>query len=400
MRTDRNPRLLVASGGLRMTLFPIPVITIFWTGEIGMSLADVMLLQSIFGVTAVLVEFPSGYVADRMGYRRSLLVGAMLAVAGWTAYAVGETFAGMALAEVLLGAGFAFVSGADSALLFESLSERGAAAEYAGWEGRVRAAGQLAEAGSSAVGGWLYSIAPRLPFWLQVPVAVAGLAVGIALAEPPRRESGSGTEHPSHLRRAAGVLRFALLENRRLRAAMGLGVVLGMSTFLMVWLIQPWMQLRGIPTPWFGPIWAVAHVWLAAVSLSSAWILGRFGRNASLLLCCALVGASYAALAGIASPFAIVAYLGLMTVRGLQGPIRIAALQADAPSGDRASVLSLQALLFRLAFVVLGPPAGMLVDRFGMENALAAIGEMATLIGWLAWRGFVAAHREPAASRG
>jgi hypothetical protein len=59
----------VASSGLRAALFPIPIITLFWKDEIGISLTGIMGLQAIFGAAAVLVEFPSGYVADHLGYR-------------------------------------------------------------------------------------------------------------------------------------------------------------------------------------------------------------------------------------------------------------------------------------------------------------------------------------------
>src|SRR6266481_39622 len=85
-------RLLVVHGGLHTVLFPIPIITIFWKDQIGMSLADIMNLQAIFSVAAVLLEFPSGYVADRLGRRASLLVAALLWVAGWVLYATGTTF--------------------------------------------------------------------------------------------------------------------------------------------------------------------------------------------------------------------------------------------------------------------------------------------------------------------
>jgi MFS family permease len=156
--------LLVAASALRAALFPIPVITIFWKDQIGLSLADIMMLQAIFGATTVLLEFPSGYLADRVGYRSSLVIGAVFWIFGWTAYALGETFWMMAVAEVILGIGLAFTSGADSALLFVSLKQAGEVTQYAQWEGRVRAAAQASEALSSAVGGWFYSVAPRLPF--------------------------------------------------------------------------------------------------------------------------------------------------------------------------------------------------------------------------------------------
>jgi hypothetical protein len=48
-------------------------------------------------------------------------------------------------------------------------------------------------------------------------------------------------------------------------------------------------------------------------------------------------------------------------------------VQADAPHEDRASVLSLNALRFRLAFVVCGPAVGALVDRFTLEATLGGL---------------------------
>jgi len=70
-----------------------------------------------------------------------------------------------------------------------------------------------------------------------------------------------------------------------------------------------------------------------------------------------------------------------MTLRGLSAPILATVMQAEAPSEDRASALSLAALLFRLAFVVAGPPIGALVDYAGMRIALAALAVVFTAAG-------------------
>ena len=51
----------------------------------------------------------------------------------------------------------------------------------------------------------------------------------------------------------------------------------------------------------------------------------------------------------------------------------VAAIQRDAPSEDRAGVLSLNSLLFRLAFVLIGPAVGAGVDHFGMPPVLGVI---------------------------
>src|SRR5688572_25452972 len=154
----------------------MPVITLFWTDQIGMSLADVMSLQAVFGAAVVICAFPSGYLADRIGSRTSLLVGAVLWCAGWIAYARGASFGAIVVAEVILGAAAAFISAADRALLWVSLETSGRQVEYTRSEGRLRAAAQTSEAVSAVAGGWLYAIQPRLPFWLQIPTAALGLA--------------------------------------------------------------------------------------------------------------------------------------------------------------------------------------------------------------------------------
>lgn len=388
---QRNPSLLVAHSALRFVLFPIPVVTIFWHDQIGLSLADIMLLTATFSLSSVLLEFPSGYIADRIGYRRSLLVGSVFWVLAWPAYVYATTFAEVVVAEVLLGAAAAFFSGADAALLFVSLDASGRSGSYTRWEGRQRAAAQMAEAGSSSIGGWLYALGPRVPFWLQIPFSLIAFGVAATLREPPRTSAGG---RASHVMRALHVVRASLWHHRRLRTAMALSVVLGLSSFMMVWLVQPYMQARGIPTAWFGPIWAAAHVWLALVSLASARVAETFGVRATLLACALLVVAGYALLATTAAAVGVAFYLCLMTVRGLQAPLLANVLQRDAPDDDRASVLSLNALLFRLSFVVLGPPLGVLVDRIGLD---AALGVLAIVLGGsalAAWWAFRAAHAE------
>ena len=92
------------------------------------------------------------------------------------------------VAEIVLGGGSAFISGADRALLWVSLEAEGRQSQYTRWDGRLRAAAQIGEAGSAAIGGWLYSLAPRLPFWLQVPVSLLAAGIMGALREVPRRD--------------------------------------------------------------------------------------------------------------------------------------------------------------------------------------------------------------------
>ena len=57
---------LNAFAALKMTLFPMAVITLFWKNEIGLTLTEILTLQVFFSAASVLMEYPSGYVSDRL----------------------------------------------------------------------------------------------------------------------------------------------------------------------------------------------------------------------------------------------------------------------------------------------------------------------------------------------
>jgi hypothetical protein len=124
----------------------------------------------------------------------------------------------------------------------------------------------------------------------------------------------------------------------------------------------------------------------------SAWVARAFGLAPVLLACCIIGSASYFGLAFSSSPWGVIFYPGFMTVRGLQGPLLAAVLQADAPAEDRASVLSLNALVFRVAAVVVLPPVGALGDSLGVESVLGLLGVAPLVAALAAWAAFARAH--------
>jgi hypothetical protein len=164
-------------------------------------------------------------------------------MAGWGIYSVAGTFAHVLAAEVLLGISLAFISGSDSALLYETLKGEGEEHAYARHEGRMSGFGQAGEALGAVFAGVLYAAAPLSPFILQVGVWLLALLLTRSLVEPPRELASPA----SHLAEAVRTARYAFVENRRLRATILLNAALGLASFYPVWLIQPYMQHEGVP---------------------------------------------------------------------------------------------------------------------------------------------------------
>lgn len=112
-----NPWLLCGFHGLEMTLFPMAVITWFWRYQADLGMTQILVLQAAFSLTMAIAEFPSGYMADRIGYRRILIVCSLCMAAGWGIYCVSSSFAALLIAEMIQGLACSLISGCDSALL-------------------------------------------------------------------------------------------------------------------------------------------------------------------------------------------------------------------------------------------------------------------------------------------
>ena len=359
---SKNLPLLNIFAGLKMALLPMAIITLFWKDQIGLSLAEILLLQAIFSLATLVMEFPSGYISDRIGYRFALNLACLLGITGWATYTLAGSFTGVLIAELQLGASYAFISGADSALLYETLRYDGREEHYAKYDGRMTAWAQAGEAIGAVGAGVLYGWFPLLPFVLQVGVWVAALAICRNLKDIPAPPK----ETISHLQEAADIARKAFSQPG-IRYAILLAALLGLASFYPVWLIQPYMQTLNVPLSWFGPIWAVANLCVSFGSIISHRVQFHLGVRGTPLLLLALVAAGYAGLAFSQVIWGFAFYFLLTIMRGIQGPFLRLALQKQSDRHERASILSLKSLVFRLGFVITGPLVGVLADRSGLS---------------------------------
>jgi len=350
---------------LQMMLFPMAIITLFWKEHAGLNLTQILLLQSIFSVITVLLDYPAGYVSDRLGYRVALSIASLIGMVGWGMYTVANSFWSVLLAESLLGISLSFVSGSDSALLYETLKGEGKEQLYARYEGRMNGFAQTGEAMGAVFAGVLYAAAPLSPFILEVAVWGAALLVTRSLVETPRE---STHQIRSHLMEAVHTARYAFWENKHLRYTMLFSTLLGISSFFPVWLIQPYMRQTGVPIAWFGPVWAGANLTVALSALVSHRVHSYLGDRKMTWLFCLLIVAGYFGLGLIGGLWGFLFYYLLTCMRGLRGPVIRNHVQIESPSANRAAVLSLQSVSFRICFACVGPFVGRLADAAGVQR--------------------------------
>ncbi len=350
---------------LRWLLFIIPIIVLFFYNN-GLSQTEVMVLQALFSLAIVVFEIPSGYFSDVMGRKRTLVIGSIISTVGFGIYSISYGFWGFLAAELVLGLGASFISGTDSAMIYDSLIESGREGEYAKIEGRRTSAANFSETAASIIGGLLATISLRFPFYVETVVMALTIPLSSSLVEPERHKFDNTL---GSFRGILSIVKFAIHGHPQLKWLIVYSSVIGASTLTMVWFIQPYLDAVGLPIAYMGIVWAALNFSVGVFSMLAYRIEGSLGRSRTLLMLLPLSVIAYIA-TGLTQSLWVIAVLFIFYfVRGIHGPMLKDYVNRLITSDKRATVLSVKSMMGRLFFSIIGPFVGWAKDVYSFQEA-------------------------------
>ncbi len=117
-------------------------------------------------LVTVVLELPTGALADLIGRKKTILVGFLFVAAGWFYIAQAQQSIDLWIGYLINGMGNALISGADVALSFDSLKELGLEDEYIKYSAKGGLIWRTGLIIATFFGGYFYGINPRLPYIL------------------------------------------------------------------------------------------------------------------------------------------------------------------------------------------------------------------------------------------
>ncbi|MDL2265552.1 MFS transporter [Parabacteroides sp. OttesenSCG-928-G07] len=342
----------------------MPIIVLFY-GDHGLGLQEVFILKSVYSVAAVILEIPSGYLADVWGRRKCLITGSILFFAGYLCYSFTGTFYAFLIAELMLGAGQTLVNGADSALLYDTTVHYKKEHHYLRYEGRITMLGNFAEAIAGIFGGLLAVYSLRYPFYGQTVIAFMGIPAAIALKEINLRKQ---LQNP--IREICHIIKYALVTNKKLSYNIMFSGIIGASTLTMAWFVQPLLMYLKTPVSYYGVIWTALNLTVGISALYSDRIERYLGMNKSNVLILLFIIGGYVALAYNLSYAGLAVLVVFYIFRGFATPILKGYINQLTFSDMRATVLSIRNFVIRLMFAVVAPFIGWLNDFYSLQTAL------------------------------
>ena len=354
----------------------LPIWVIFVQQKHGFSLTQVTLLNVAFWLTMAAGEIPTGAVADAFGRKRSLLIAVMLAAASVSFFVLAPTYPLLMLANTLWALAMTFDSGAALALLYDSLRALGREGEYPRLRGRLAVVVHLAAALSSVLGGLLGAFDLALPFLGYAALLVASLSLVSLLQEPPQ-EAGPITDKQLSYAQTLQVTTQALRLHATLRYALLFSNIIPLATVMVgITLLQPHALALGVPVAAMGFVSLGLRGVRMAGSSTSFWCATRWGegtwlRTVSVLVFAGMMGLGLLnSLWGIAF-FALVGFASSAAIPVVENEIL-----RQVPGSVRATILSVDSLIFRLLLAIVEPVMGWLGDTYGLPVAFLALGVM------------------------
>lgn len=339
-------------------------IAILYFAEVSGSFTLGMSIFSIAVVSAALFEIPTGIFSDRIGRRKTIVLGALSAVVFIIFYAIGSSYWFLVVGAVFEGLSRSFYTGNNDALLHESLSEKNEESKYAEYLGKVSKMFQIS-LGISAVIAivvllfWSFKVL----FWLSVIPQVLSLALAYRIVEPKVHLKESGNIY-LHLKEAFQSFR----ENRKLRLVSLTSIIghgFGEATYHF--------QGAFYVTVW--PVWAIpiAKIMSNIGATISFHYAGRIISKFNVFKMILTLNIYTRSIMIIASAFPTVLSPILMSstslIFGVVTVAKSSILQKEFKPEQRATMGSLNSFAGSMVFGVVSLSLGVAADRLSPASA-------------------------------
>ncbi|GAU78072.1 MFS transporter [Fusibacter sp. 3D3] len=190
-----------------------PILTIFFLAK-GLNFTQIFTIGAVNSLFVVLFEVPTGAVADKYSRKLSIIMGCIMWIISLSIYIYAQNFATFVIAEIIFSIGMTFKSGAETAILFDSLKLEGREKEFQTIVGKARSYLLYASAVGSLLAGFVYSYNIYLPFIISIGFIIISLGVAISFKEPKLHEfkAHSDIKYVQIIKNSAGLI----LNNRKL----------------------------------------------------------------------------------------------------------------------------------------------------------------------------------------
>ncbi len=350
-------------------LFFLPIYAVFLLSK-GLTYTQVLLLESVLMLTPLLLEIPTGYIADIFGRKLSLLLSSLSFVVGIGMFLFAESFPAFAVAMILVGFGNAFRSGADSAFVYDTLLTEKKEKKFQKIWGNAQLILFVTAAIAALAGGWLADIDFLIPIGLTVAALIISLLIVFFFKEPVREKPILGK---GHMHFFGKILKFSVL-NSQIRALLIYAALFSPLILVYQVLVQPLTVNFGLSLSMLGIFYSFLLVFAGLGSFLASKFHNLLPVKRKLFFVSFVGGAAVIAVALIKSPWALLLLIFPAFAHGMSRVLINTLINNVTSSDKRATVLSVQSMAVGIGYSLIAIFSGKLIDAYSFKPVLIIAG--------------------------
>lgn len=324
----------------------------------GYSLVQVGLAETVFHITGILAEIPSGMFADVFGRKKSLLLSCIMSMLSAAVRGFVPGFAAVCVSICFSALSYNFISGSDSAIAYDTLLEAGEQNRYDRYVSAQTTIYRISNGLATLCAGLAVIMGNRNAQTLSIGISLVNMVFLMFLRENKVILQKSNDTLGKRIKDVyKGSIKF-LKGNRRVAGLIFRNAFIGGVDVLLLFFLQAKLPMTGISEWALGPLLFIMSMGgiLGAIVAQKA---GKVSLTTLFAFCLLL------ALTGLVSSFTGVWYL--MTIGGFLTAFADDILQIRSdivlnemiPPEQRATLISVNSFCFSMLMIVMSPLAGL-----------------------------------------
>lgn len=355
------------------------VLVPFFTDWGKISFAQIMLLQAWFGLWVMLLNIPTGAIADHIGRKKALILSALFHIAFVIVYTSTPNFYMFMLGEVIAAVSVSLLAGAQEALVYDTMKNAKEEKKSKKVFGNLYIAFLLGIMFAAPAGSIIAAkFGLRAPMLLMtIPFSIAAIIALTFKETETKRTAKRRVKDYIHTMKE-GIAEFH--NNKTLKILAFDTIAISTIAYFIIWLYQPMLKQAGIGIAYFGIVYA-ALVLSQIISIKNFERIEKLlGSKEKLLFLSAAIMGIMLIIGGLTT-FVPAVLLAIIIGGGLglsRGALFTSYMNKHIESAKRATVLSVVYTIGGIVGVAAKPVVGFMTE-WSLNYTLIILGAAAII---------------------
>ena len=324
----------------------------------GFSTVEIGLLESIFHITSLTFEIPSGVISDVFGRRKTMVAGRVMVIISSLLMIVSKDFFTVALAIAVNALSYNLASGTREALAYDSLKEAGIENEYDKFASTDLMIYQIFGSVGTLLAGLALYLGYKRANMIDAVVGAISVLIALSLVDV-RTELQSVSSTSDRFKKVISESAAFIRNNRKARLIILFNSLIGAVDILILFFLQAKLPLMGLSNFWLGPVLFIMGMGAAIGAKVTEYFQEKRYKRIAIIATVGVMIAFASIFTGNYYLMIIGGFIGAFSDNFVQVRTDIL-LNTMIPSDQRATLMSVNSFAFSMVMIVLSPIFGMI----------------------------------------